>query len=143
MNDNELKMEMLLISNYCEIIIKILSVHKNLSVNKTLFFAYLLKKSQFNFNEINRPNASIDILLKCVSQISGAYTDYCENISYIIKSIHLLLNVKKILINGSELIYCVTDYTVKDYNNKFIEKAIIESEKYSDRQFLKEVINNV
>ncbi|NAS18061.1 hypothetical protein GND98_009295 [Clostridium butyricum] len=143
MNNNELKMEVILISKYCDIIIKILAVHKNLSVNKTLFFAYILNKRSFNFGDIYSSNTSVNTLLKCISQIAGNYNDYCKSIEFIIKAIHLLIVNKILLLNGIELIYGNESEDNLGYNNKFIENAINESQGLSDRQFLKEVINNV
>lgn len=143
MSNNKLKMEVLLISKYCDIVIKILAVHKNLSVNKTVFFAYLLNKKSFNFQDIYRSNTSIDTLLKSISQISGNYYDYCQSIEFIIKAIHLLITSELLLLNGTDLIYAKEGRTNLSYNNKFIENAINESQDFSDRQFLKEVINNV
>ena len=143
MSNNKLKMEILLISKYCDIVIKILAVHKDLSVNKTVFFAYLLNKKSFYFNDIYRSNTSVDTLLKSISQVAGNYDDYCQSIEFIIKAIHLLLTNQLLLINGTDLIYAKEGITNLRYENKFIKNAIIESQDLSDRQFLKEVINNV
>ena len=143
MSNNNLKMEVLLISKYCDIVIKILAVHKNLSVNKTVFFAYLLNKRSYNFGDIYRSNTSIDTLLKSISQVTGNYHDYCQSIEFIIKAIHLLIANELLLLNGTYLIFAKEGGTNLSYNNKFIEKAIKESENFSDKQFLKEVINNV
>lgn len=143
MSNNELKMEVILISKYCDIVIKILAVHKSLSVNKTLFFAYLLNKKSFNFGDIYNSNTSVNALLKSISQVSGNYHNYCKSIEFIIKAIHLLITNELLLLNGTELIYAKEGGTNLSYSNKFIEKAINESQNFSDRQFLKEVINNV
>ena len=136
-------MEVILISKYCDIILKMLAVHKNLSVNKTIFFAFLINKNDFLYSDLYRSNTSVDLLLKSISQITGNYENYCESIEYIIKAVHLLITNKQILINGTELIIIDEYEDKKSYNNKFIENAINKSNEYSDRQFLKEVINNV
>ncbi|RKD30821.1 hypothetical protein [Lacrimispora algidixylanolytica] len=143
MSTNTQKMEVLLISKYCHIVIKIIGVHKNLSVNKTLFFAYLLNKSNFNYENIYRSNTSVDILLKCISQITGNYHDYCKSIEYITKAIHLLITNGQLIINGNELIYNNEQQAILSYGNIFIENAINKCRDISDRQFMKEVISNV
>lgn len=143
MSSNKLKMEVLLISKYCDIVIKILAVHRNLSVNKTIFFAFLLNKQSFNFEDVYRSNTSHDVLLKSISQIAGSYQYFCQSIEFIIKAIHLLIANNQLLLNGTELIYSKEGVSNLSYNNKFIETAINESQDFSDRQFLKEVISNV
>jgi len=143
MSNNTQKMEVLLISKYCDIVTQILAVHKNLSVNKTMFFAYLLNKDNFIYGDIYRSNTSVDLLFKCISQVSGSYLEYCKSIEYILKAIHLLIRNGQLLINETELIYAKQCETGIKYNNKFIENAIYKSLEFSDRQFLKEVINNV
>ena len=41
---NELKMEVLLVSKYCEVVQQILQEHGNLSLNKMLFFCIFIEK---------------------------------------------------------------------------------------------------
>lgn len=143
MSNNTQKMEVILISKYCDLVLKILAVHKNLSVNKTIFFAYLLNKEDFFYSDIYRSNTTNDLLIKCISQIAGNYFDYCESIEYIIKAIHLLIINKQLVINETELIYFQQGGLSIYYENKFIENVINKSRDFSDRQFMKEVINNV
>lgn len=143
MSNNKQIMEVLLISKYSDIILKILAVHKNLSVNKTVFFAYLLNKEDFFFSEIYRSNTTNDLLFKCISQIAGNYFDYCNSVEFIIKAIHLLVLNQQLIINETELIYFQQGTPCIYYENKFIENAINKCKDLSDRQFMKEVINNV
>ena len=137
---NELKMEVLLVSKYCEVVQQILQEHGNLSLNKMLFFAYLLKneKTYSNFNAKTKKNIEI----KALSQITGNFDDYCKNIEYILESIHLLLKSETIILQSCTLYQTSKCNEVLPLKNAFIKRAIIESEKYSDKQFLKEVINN-
>lgn len=142
MSRNQTELELILTSTYVKIVIDILKTHKNLSVNKTLVFAYLIKKRTFcDFDIYNALNKN-DVVLKCISQLSGLYKDYCDNIKYIISSIHLLVISKKLEFQAGELIYLETNELFQ-IENSFINRAISESKKYSDRQFLKEVIRNV
>lgn len=142
MNKNKIELELILTSAYNKIIMDILKTHKNLSVNKTLVFAYLIKKRRFfDFDIYNASNKN-DVVLKCISQLSGLYKDYCDNIKYIISAIHLLIINNKIAFHIGELIYLETSELFQ-MENSFINRAISESKQYSDRQFLKEVIRNV
>lgn len=136
------EMEVLLLSNYCEIILEILKIHKNLSTIKLITFSYLAKKNKFMNSNIYNISNKNDIVLKCLSQLSGLFEDYCRNIKYILGAIHLLVENHKIAEISGELIYLNTTETVIEENN-FINLAIQESKKYSDEQFLKEVVRNV
>ena len=77
--------------------------------------------------------------------ISGEYVEYCENINFILKAIHLLISSKRIGLNGCLLENIKEQNVEKSFyqESAFIEKAIEESKKMSDRQFMKEVISNV
>lgn len=142
MKKNKIELDIILISTYSKIVLDILKIHKNLSVNKTLVFSYLIKKRKFmNSNIYNASNRN-DVVLKCLSQLSGLYNDYCENLKYIISAVHLLIVNDKISLNLGELIYIETDEIIIK-EKSFMNRAIQESKSYSDRQFLKEVISNV
>ena len=143
MNKNELKTEVLLVSKYCLVLKQILCVHKQLSVNKTLLFAYLLKNENNYYSVLFNGNNSTDVVVKAISQISGNYTDYCKNIPYIIEAIHLLIQNGDILLNNSILLCSEKNIGKEKYTNKFLQNAINESYNFSDRQFLKEVLSNV
>lgn len=143
MTNNDLKAEVLIVSKYCFVIKQILCVHKQLSVIKTMFFAYLLKNDNNYFSALFKGNNSNNLVLKSISQLSGNYSDYCINIPYIVESIHLLIEGGSLIINNSILLYNEHVQHNEKYNNKFLQKAIKESENYSDRQFLREIISNV
>ena len=137
MNKNELKTEVLLVSKYCFVL------HKQLSVSKILLFAYLLKNENNYYSALFNGNNTTDVVVKAISQISGNYTDYCQNIPYIIEAIHLLIQNGDIFLNNLTL-YCSEKNIGKEkYTNKFLQNAINESYSFSDRQFLKEVLSNV
>jgi hypothetical protein len=142
-NKNKIELEIILISTYSKIVLDILKRHKNLSVNKTLLFSYLAKKKKFINGNVYTASNRNDLVLKCISQISGLYNDYCDNIKYIISAIHLLIiNEKVAVVNGEELIYIETNEIIIE-EKSFLNSAINESKNYSDRQFLKEVVRNV
>ncbi len=142
-NKTDLKTEILVVSNYCNIIMQIINVHKQLSVNKTMLFAFLLKDQCNYYNQFFSSNSTNDIVIKAISLISGKYNEYCKNIKYIIEAIDLLISHEDIALRNN-ILFCQNESESKyTYNNKFIKKAIEESRKFSDRQILKEVINNV
>ena len=143
MNKNELKTEVLLVSKYCLFLKQILCVHKQLSVNKTLLFAYLLKNENNYYSPLFNGNNSSDVVVKAISQLSGNYADYCKNIPYIIEAMHLLIENGDILLNSSTLLCSENSIGKEKYTNKFLQNAINESYNFSDRQFLKEVLSNV
>jgi len=138
----DLELEVILTSTYSEIVLNVLKIHKNLSVIKTMVFAFLIKKRKFiNANVYSASNKN-DLVLKCISQLSGLYKDYCENLKYIISAIHLLIVNGKLAYNLGELMYVETSEIIIE-EKSFINNAIRESKNYSDRQFLKEVVRNV
>lgn len=140
---NNYKIEVLLVSKYCSIVMQILNEHRQLSINKMLLFAYLLKSNKNYYTYIYKASTTNDVLIKAISQITGAYDDYCKNIKYIIEAIHLLIKKGEIILQEDILICSNTSFSKEKYNNGFIGKAIHESKNVSERQFLKEVINNV
>lgn len=145
MRNLELEAEVLQISIYTNIILHILKKHKELSVNKILLFSYLIKKEHFRLGKIYTANNTQDIICKAISLLAGEYAEYCENIDYIIKAIHLLVVSQKVKINGGILTYGdeIDLINVSYVESPFIEKAIEESKKMSERQFMREVIDNV
>ncbi|WP_160693128.1 hypothetical protein [Clostridium sp. C2-6-12] len=143
MSKNKVLAEAIMLSGYCDIILGILQKHKQLSINKTLVFSYLIKKNKFNEKEIYSANNSKDILLKCISKLSGAFEDYCNSIEYIFKAIHLLIQNGDLLIEDDILNYNSKNNKTIYMENNFIAKSINVSGKMTDRQFLKEVIHNV
>ncbi len=142
MDKIKLELEIILVAKYCEILKEILKHHKNLSLNKILVFSFLIKKRNFNNKDVYSAKNKHDLVLKSISLLAGAYDDYCREIKYIIEAIDLLIKNNKIFIEEGILCYVETGEKVKK-NNSFINKAIEESKEYSDRQFLKEVIESV
>ncbi|MFP7335059.1 hypothetical protein SFC23_17065 [Shouchella clausii] len=137
--------EVVQISIYCNIIVTILIKHKELSVNKLLFFAYIIRKERYMPNKIYNGNNTQDTLYKCISLISGDFVEYCNSIEFILKAIHLLEKNRIIFFENNQL-RCLEEgpkHKVIYEENLFIEKAIEFSKKISDKQFMREVIQNV
>jgi hypothetical protein len=145
MQNLELEAETIQVSIYTNIVLNILKSHKELSVNKTLLFSYLIKKEKFRLGKIYNANNTQDVVCKAISLLSGEYAEYCENIKFILKAIHLLVISKRIELNGCLLSWINGQKVAKSLyqESPFIEKAIEESKKMSDRQFMKEVTSNV
>ncbi|SFM47774.1 hypothetical protein SAMN04487943_12113 [Gracilibacillus orientalis] len=142
MKKNHYELEIILLSTYCDIVLDILEEHKNLSVIKLITFSYLLKKKKFMKSNIYNASNKNDLVLKCLSQLTGLFDDYCENIKYIISAIHLLIENRKILEHSGEVMISEENHIVAEQKS-FINLAIKESKNYSDIQFLKEVVRNV
>lgn len=145
MNNLELEMETIQIGIYCNIILNLLNKHHNLSVCKILVFSYLIKKDKFQFGKVYNANNSQDVVYKALSLLSGVYEDFCNNINFIMKAIHLLVINSKIEIKNNILTPLSITETRKEIyeESSFVFKAIEESRTVTDRQIIKEVINNV
>ncbi|MDM5336368.1 hypothetical protein QUF84_03860 [Fictibacillus enclensis] len=135
------ELEIILLSTYCNILVDILKRHKSLSLIKTITFSYLLKKNKYMKSSVYTTSNKNDVVLKCLSLLSGLFKDYNDNIPYIIKAIHLLIDSKVLTEESGELIY--SEQVVTEVESSFIHLAIKESKRYSDMQFLKEVVKNV
>lgn len=145
MSQLKFEAESIQVSIYCEIIIKILEKHFELSVNKVLFFAYLIKKDRFIPGNIYNGNNSQDIINKCISFLAGDFFEYCNSLEFIIKSIHILKENGRISLENDILRILPEISTSKTIykESMFIEKAIEVSKRMTDRQFMKEVTKNV
>lgn len=145
MNELEIETEIVQISSYCEIICCILKTHRILSINNVIFFSYLIKQKKFTFKEVYSGNTKRDVIFKCISLLSGEFEDYCNSISFIIKSIHLLiLNDKIKLSNGLLILNNEEGNVSRIYElNIFINKAIEESRNLTEKQFMREVMRCV
>ena len=110
-----------------------------------MLFSYLVKKEKFRLGKVYTAQNTQDLVCKAVSLISGEYMEYCENVKFILKAVHLLFINSKVKMEGS-LLYLSDESDVKKslyQESPFIENAIEVSKKMSDRQFMKEVIANV
>lgn len=138
----ELDSEILQISLYCEIIIQILSLHKQLSLIKLIVFSFIIK----NKNQcVYTSKDTNEITYKCLSILSGQFKSFLNDIPIIIKSVDILHKNNRISVKNSVVIPVhITFATNQIYDtNDFFYKAISESKYIPDKHFLKEVINNV
>lgn len=145
MRDIELQAESIQLSIYSEIILNALSTHKELSLMKTIVFAYLIKQHKLESYQVYDGRHTSDVLFKCLSLLSGNFEEYCNSVEYIIKSVDLLHKNNLIVIDG-EILKSNEDFRNlinKKNENPFLNKAIEESKSWSDKQFIKEVLSNV
>lgn len=145
MQNLELEAEAVQVSIYANIIPNVLKKHKVLSVSKMTFFAYAIKKEKYRLGKIYAANNTQDVVSKAISLLAGEYIEYCENIEFVLKAMHLLMECKWIKMEGV-LLYLEDGIDVEKSiyeESPFIEKAIEMSKSMSDRQFMKEVIANV
>lgn len=145
MQNLELESEVIQISMYMDIILNILKKHKELSIIKIMLFSYLIKKEVFRIGKVYSAGNTQDIVYKAISLLSGEYEEYCENLKFVLKSIHLLKTNNQVMMNGC-LLYLANDIELnsKIYSESpFIEKAIEASKRMTDRQFMREVMANV
>ena len=145
MQNLELESEVIQISMYMDIILNILKKHKELSIIKIMLCSYLIKKEVFRIGKVYSAGNTQDIVYKAISLLSGEYEEYCENLKFVLKSIHLLKTNNQVMMNGC-LLYLANDIELnsKIYSESpFIEKAIEASKRMTDRQFMREVMANV
>lgn len=135
--------EVIQLSIYCDIMMSILKKKEKLSVNKLITFSYLLKKNNYyNKDVFNGKNAK-GLVIKALSLLNGLRDDYFANITYAFSAIDLLVVSGKVKWDN-EIITIYDDKFKSNYIvGLFFQKAIEASDLYTDRQFLKEVLNNV
>lgn len=141
----EIEMELIQIGIYCNIISDLINKYEQLSIIKISVFAYLIKKNKFIPNKVYTANNTQDIISKCISLLSGDYEEYCKSMKYIIKSMDILISANKLCVKNDLLIRNENTRVEKSIyvRDAFLENTIKSSNKISDRQFLKEVIQNV
>ena len=139
----KLQVEILQLSSYCEVLKKLLSIQNELTLSKTIVYAYLIKKDSLEDFKIFNANNSKDIIDKSLSLLSGDKAFFKE-IKFIIKAIDVLVNKQILYFSDGSLSLLKDDCESELFdNNAFLNKAIIESERMSDKQFLKEVLTIV
>lgn len=141
----EIEVELIQVGIYCNIISDLINKYDQLSIIKISVFAYLIKKYKFIPDKIYTANNTQDIISKCISMLSGDYEEYSKSIKYIIRSMDILISANKLCVKNDLLIRNENTRVEKSIYVKdaFLEKTIKTSNKISDRQFLKEVLQNV
>ncbi len=136
----DLEIEIVQLSIYIDIIKRILLGHKGLSIVKIVIISFVIKRQELSERIFDGRNRS-DLILKFLSQATGVFDVFCEQLPYIIKSIDILVNSKFCEVHEGELI-CLATEQIQKFDS-FTESAIQESKTYTDRQFLREAIRIV
>ncbi|HBE9528572.1 hypothetical protein [Clostridioides difficile] len=132
MSKYKIQSEAIIISIYCNITLDILKSHERLRINKLLLFSYLIKRNKRFLYEIYDVKHSKDILLKCISYLSGNFEGYCKEIKYIVKAINILIRNNNLRIENYYLNF-VSGPPKKIYTiSKFMDKVINESKLTTD-----------
>ncbi len=135
--------EVIQLSIYCDVIMAIMKKKDILSVNKMITFAYLLKKNNYYSKNVFKGNNRKGLVIKALSLLNGLRSDYFSNIIYILEALDLLICSEKIQIDNDVIILCDKDFKNVCTIELFFQKAIEASDLFTDRQFLKEVLDNV
>ena len=146
MSKKDLYLETIQTSLYIDIILNVLDNHNKLSLNKIIFFSFLIKKERDNVQSVYKSNNKNNIVFKAISLISGSFEDYCNSMEFIIEAIHILTVNQLIVLKDGYLYkgdYIIEKRIKNNIETTFIKKAIEESEYMTDKQFLKEVMDNV
>lgn len=145
MRQLQIEVESIQVSIFCEIVLDILKKHRSLSINKVLVFAYLIKKERFIPKSVYNGNNTQDIIYKSLSLLSGDYLEFCNSVEFIIKAIHILKTSGDITVEN-DLLFVMDNIYISNNIFKettFLEKAIEYSKTMNERQFMKEVTDNV
>ena len=135
MSKNDLYLETIQTSLYIDIILNILDNHNKLSLNKIIFFSFIIKNEKNYIQSMYRSNSKNNVVFKAISLISGSFTDYCNSIE------NQFISYKNGYLYKEK--YTIDKKIANNIETTFIKKAIEKSENMTDKQFLKEVINNV
>ena len=143
MKQTSIDAEVMQLSVYCDIVVGILKSIEELSINKVMVFAYILKKNRFYKKKVFTANSKVNIVIKALTLLNGLRDDYFYNIEYIVKAIDILVKKEIITVKDDNLLLKDKLYVSKIDIPVFFKHVIEESESFTDRQFLKEVLDNV
>jgi hypothetical protein len=130
--------EIIIVSFYTHLIQNILKEHEKLSVLKILVFSFLMKKQKLTLKIYNSNNKN-NVMLKLLSQLSGEFMHFINDLEFLFKSIDILVKSNKIEHFDGILKIKDFEYELKDKKD-LVYKAINESKYYSNEQFMREVL---
>ena len=145
MRNLKLESEAIIISNYCHIISQILFLHRELSIIKLVFFAFVISTKKEYLNSIYTAKNKKFLDDKVTSLIVGNYDKFCSNIDFILKALHLLIINKNCKYEDSIVFFLTRNgYEKPIYDEQsFIYNAIEYCKNVEDFQILKEIVQNV
>jgi len=142
MNSYGIESEIVITSAYCDIVYSIAVKAEIISVNKAMPFAYLIRYYSDNSDLVYDLKTNRDYVYKALSLLGGQYENYQRDIPRIIEAIDIMIHAG-VLIYKDGMISSTNKLKMKQAIFPFFLKAIIESKKVSERQFMREVIRNV
>ncbi|EAC5915319.1 hypothetical protein ED407_07855, partial [Listeria monocytogenes] len=125
-----IRAEMLQISQYVQIIKDIASTYPGLSIFKLTTFCYLKKIENGYYKSIYSNKNSKDLVFKGISQMTGKYEDFIQNIKYIVKALDILI-CNQIIYSENDLIYSNIQGQSPEPTD-FLSRVIKESFLYTD-----------
>ncbi len=139
------KYEAVQISVYLDAAYTILKEHNDMSIIQLSFYTYAINKIRFFEKEIYTAKVKKDVVVKAISVISGDFDGFLNACPFIIKALHIMNKAQIISVEGNYI--HLLDKNYKNVNKKrlsnFENKAIMESKRWSDRRFIKEVLHSV
>ena len=128
-----IEFEVYQISVYCNIVYMIVKQHKDMSVAKLIFFTYAINKERFFDKEIYNAKNTQNIISKEISAINGDFEGYANAMPYVLKAIHILVQVQKIRIEGSIVHWIDSEFSYVEDNieSKFVYNVIEKSKAWS------------
>lgn len=139
----ELEIEVIQVSIYCDILRNILFVCPSISVIKASVFSFIIKKQDIRHVQLFSGKNSTDLVLKFLSQAYGQNEEFLAQLPYIFEAIRILDQSNICDVHEGILISSSKYEGKKGIFDKFTYDTLKESNSYSDRQFLKEVISIV
>lgn len=133
------------LSIYCDTVYMIMKNHKDLSIFKVAFFAYILNKSRYYDHEIYNAHQRVDLVSKAVSVLNGDFDGFIKILPYILKSINILNCAEAIEVTDGFVHLGTKEIDLVNCNEEttFSKKAIEASKNWSDVRFIKEVLHSV
>lgn len=134
--------DVLLTSEYIDILYSVISQKKSISLVKFCLFAFVIKQTQGYLKPFYPAITKNDSVLRTISMIGGSFSDFINDHQFIFAAIDLAANAEKVSINNG-VIRLLTEVRGSHSFDPFILKAISDSDRFTDRQFAKEIVKHV
>ena len=142
MKSSKLEQQAIITSEYVEIIENMTQSFWGLSLIKVALFSYIIRKRKFYRSPIHDGKTKKDLVTKVISELSGNLNDFLLNLKYVLLAVDILVASNRLLYVQGNLTFNGSRQSTIDIDG-FIANAIEESRKYSDRQIMKEILQNV
>ena len=139
----EQEIEIRQISIYCDVFKTILKEHSILSISKACVFSFLLWQESLLGSCIFKSNMTKNIVPTYLSLLLGKQEQFLKSYEYMLKALNLLIANSIIKYNNGMLQLLNLDCQPICKENEFTKKVIEESKRWSDKNFMREVLYNV